>query len=106
MDDSQYDSWASALGDQNDILFRLIAVKRGMIGAEGGSSTISSLVHCEVQKVLQQPYYSIDGVEGSIPDQKNESRREEEAILVDTILQNEVAQGNATSSRLTALSGR
>jgi hypothetical protein len=101
VDDSQYDLWASALGGQNDGLFRLVAVRRGRILPEGASSTVSSLEHCEVQKVLQQPYYNIADPDGSNSDKKNESRRDEEALLMETIVRNEVENGDAACSRTT-----
>jgi hypothetical protein len=102
VDYSQYDSWASALGSQIDGSFGLVAVRRGRIRPEGAVSTVSAFEHCEVQKVLQQPFYSIDGPDGSNSDKKNESRRDEEAALTETILQNEVGDGDATCSRITA----
>lgn len=101
MDDSQYDSWAGALSDQGDSMFRLVAVKRRRVRAEAGSSALSPLEHREVQRVLQQPHYSIDSTEGIKPDQKNDSRREEEAILMAAVLQNEEAE-DAGSNRIVA----
>lgn len=99
VDESHYDSWASAVGDQSDSMFRLVAVRSGGVRAEGASSTVGPLEHSEVQKVLQQPYYNIDGPEGSNSDKKNESRRGEEAILMNTILQDVVGDSDATCSR-------
>lgn len=99
MDDSQYDFWESAGGDPNDSMFRLVAVRRGRVRPEGSSSAFSPLEHCEVQKVLQQPHYNIDGAEGSSPDNKNEDRRDEETVLMGKILQNEEGDGDATCSR-------